>query len=114
MKKYLILTLFFGLGSTLSACGSTDVEDSIARDLCEATVDCEGGSGNDVEDCVAGVESDIEEAEEYGCTDEHNEILDCFVEDGYCDADDHYVFGEVCVDDYYNFTNCLPDDYGEE
>ena len=106
MKKYLIFSLFLGLGLTLSACGSTE------RDICEAARDCVGGTDSEVDDCVAEAEDSREEAADYGCGDAYDNMMECTVDNATCDPELGYgVYDSSCDSTGAAYTQCFFDNY---
>lgn len=66
----------------LSACGPD------GETLCQAVVDCLGGSDKDVQACVVSFDATADMMSTLGCTDEYDEFVICYEDNGRCDAKD--------------------------
>jgi hypothetical protein len=86
----------------LTACGAS------AEDICDAACDCAGDSCSDAEhaDCLEEFEEEEAQAEETGCTDEYEEVIDCYDEKATC-KDGRYDFADdACGEAVDAYDNC--------
>jgi hypothetical protein len=75
MKRFL-----FGFAAivALSGCGSA------AGDLCQESTKCRGGNDKDEAACAAEVDGAAAVAAAYGCSDQFDALLTCYVEKSKC------------------------------
>lgn len=95
--------LWFGLGlglvSQVSGCGTS------SEAVCDQVCDCTGCSNREYDDCVDDLDDLERDAEDDGCTAEHDDLMDCLGDELDCD-DDRVDIGR-CDGELEDLAECL-------
>ena len=94
-KAYIVLAAALGL--TLTACGNS------YGNLCESSIQCEGGNDNDVNACIAQANGAEEEAAAYDCSDPYAKLFDCIDRTSVC-SKTH--FENSCGSEFTALASC--------
>jgi hypothetical protein len=106
MKKlaWIAALAFLGLG----AMGTT----GCARfgSYCTDAMDCVRGNDNDFDACEIQMKADAERADNWGCTEEFDELFDCMEAEAYCDGNDNWTTatgsGDRCESERRHHNEC--------
>jgi hypothetical protein len=58
---------------------------------CDEMMACEHGNDNDFDACEIELKADADRADNWGCTDEFDDLFLCLEEEAYCDGNDHWT-----------------------
>jgi hypothetical protein len=73
------LSILIAAGLLTAAFGCADI-----HSYCKDKIDCEGGNDDDQKACIADMKGERSAADEYGCRDEFDRYVACYVEYGQC------------------------------
>jgi hypothetical protein len=73
----------FMIAAAMPLCTASGCEEDHTS-YCEAKIDCENGTQDDLDICNASVESEREMSEKCGCAELYGAWIDCLLEEGSC------------------------------
>jgi len=87
MRKLAWMACLAALG--LGAMGTTGCARFGA--YCTDAMDCERGNDNDIDACDVALTADADRADNWGCTEEFDELFDCMEAEAFCDGNDQWT-----------------------
>ncbi len=89
-----------GLALVLTSMGCSGLH----SDICEQTIQCEGGNDADIDACVAQLDGEEDVAAAYDCGDPWDKYIECVGDK--IDCNDGNIDIGSCGDEYESYANC--------
>jgi hypothetical protein len=101
MNKIIVLLSGLALAALVAGCSPQ------AAEYCDKHCSCSPCNDMEYEDCVIDITERLDTAAAYDCEEEADDLFECVIERGYCEADGRWHWENTCNPYWTIVDNCI-------